>query len=185
MRALSREGIFKESRSGVFGLSRMSRPLLADTKDSVRNLVLIESTPHHQSLWPKLVEVMQHGRPAFDVLYQCEFWEYLSTHAEESAEFDRAMCDLTRSAATPLAESYDFSKIRHLVDIGGGPYLAYSDLMMLLATGGKERTRVEFERLLNRGGFTLERVLKTRTPFSVLVARVALYSGDPATLYHP
>lgn len=44
------------------------------------------------------------------------------------------------------------------------------DLEMLVAVGGRERTRSEWERLLGRAGFRLERVVPTATPVSIVEA---------------
>jgi hypothetical protein len=45
------------------------------------------------------------------------------------------------------------------------------DLLMMTGTeGGKERSREEFEDLLNRSGFALNRIIRTIAPFSVLEA---------------
>ncbi len=42
------------------------------------------------------------------------------------------------------------------------------DLVMLAVTGGRERTRAEYERLLGAAGFRFERVLATPTRFSIV-----------------
>jgi hypothetical protein len=44
------------------------------------------------------------------------------------------------------------------------------DLEMLIAVGGKERTRAEWTDLLGRAGFRLERVVATATPVSIVEA---------------
>ena len=44
------------------------------------------------------------------------------------------------------------------------------DIVMLLLTGGEERTEDEYAELLARAGFRLERVVPTRSPVSVLEA---------------
>jgi hypothetical protein len=44
------------------------------------------------------------------------------------------------------------------------------DLNMLVLLGGQERTEEQFERLFQAAGFRLERVIPTRSPFSVLEA---------------
>ena len=41
---------------------------------------------------------------------------------------------------------------------------------MLAVTGGRERTRAEYEALLDRSGFRLERVLPTRSEYSIVEA---------------
>lgn len=44
------------------------------------------------------------------------------------------------------------------------------DLVMLAVTGGRERTRQEYERLLDTAGFKLERVIETETRFVIVEA---------------
>jgi O-methyltransferase domain/Dimerisation domain len=44
------------------------------------------------------------------------------------------------------------------------------DLEMLVAVGGKERTRAEWANLLDRAGFRLNRVVETATPVSIIEA---------------
>jgi len=44
------------------------------------------------------------------------------------------------------------------------------DLNMLVVTGGQERTREEFEALLEKGGFRVTEVIETETPLYVMVA---------------
>ena len=52
-----------------------------------------------------------------------------------------------------------------------GPHFGKTlDLIMLAVTGGKERTRTEYERLLGATGFALERVLPTASQYSIVVA---------------
>ncbi|MGH8715004.1 MAG: hypothetical protein ACREYB_13450 [Casimicrobiaceae bacterium] len=41
---------------------------------------------------------------------------------------------------------------------------------MLTMTGGRERTRTDYESLLASGGFRLDRVVPTASPVSVIVA---------------
>jgi hypothetical protein len=44
------------------------------------------------------------------------------------------------------------------------------DLNMLVLLGGRERTEEEYQRLLQGGGFKLDRVIPTHSPFSVIEA---------------
>ncbi len=62
--------------------------------------------------------------------------------------------------------------IEIVVPDDGSPYLGFLDLQMLLvAPGGRERTRAEFEALFAAAGLVLEAVLPTASPFSMVVAR--------------
>jgi hypothetical protein len=46
-----------------------------------------------------------------------------------------------------------------------------TDVVMLVLTGGRERTEAEYRALLEAGGFALARVVPTGSPMSVLEAR--------------
>jgi hypothetical protein len=52
------------------------------------------------------------------------------------------------------------------------PEAKFSDLNMLVTHGALERTREEFADLFAKGGFRLDRVIPTRSPLSVITARV-------------
>ena len=45
------------------------------------------------------------------------------------------------------------------------------DLLMLTIPGGRERTEIEFRKLLSSAGFDLEEVIVTRAPLSILLAK--------------
>lgn len=45
------------------------------------------------------------------------------------------------------------------------------DIVMLCATGGRERTRVQYERLLERNGFNMLRLTPTMGPVSIIVGQ--------------
>jgi hypothetical protein len=47
------------------------------------------------------------------------------------------------------------------------------DIVMLIITGGRERTQREYEALLAGGGWRLDRVVPTASPVSVIVAKAA------------
>jgi hypothetical protein len=48
-----------------------------------------------------------------------------------------------------------------------------TDVVMLVLTGGRERTEVEYRALLEAGGFALGRIVPTGSSLSVLEARPA------------
>ena len=60
-----------------------------------------------------------------------------------------------------------------VIEPGNGPQFAkLLDLnMMVMTDGGRERTEPELRSLLGRGGFELERVVRTAGPVCILEAR--------------
>jgi SAM-dependent methyltransferase len=64
-------------------------------------------------------------------------------------------------------------------DRGSAEDSTFLDLQMLVGSGGRERTRAEFARLLAGGGFRLVEVTRTPAPTCVLTAVPA--GADPST----
>jgi SAM-dependent methyltransferase len=64
--------------------------------------------------------------------------------------------------------------IETLVPETPGPHFGKTlDLIMLAVTGGRERTRAQYAALLERAGLRLERVLPTRSEYSIVEASAA------------
>jgi SAM-dependent methyltransferase len=220
--------------------------------------------------WGQLLHTVRTGETAFEHVFGAQRFEWLSRHPEAAALFQRAMVSLSQGGNLEVAEAYDFSGCRRVVDVGGGhgqmlsaivtrnPHLAgvlydlaggieaaragvggplprcdlvagdffaavpegcdayiikkvihdwdderaatilsncrramtpggkvlvvetivpagndpdpikLMDLNMLVVTGGRERTRVEFEGLFAQAGLRLARVVATRAPLSIL-----------------
>jgi len=82
---------------------------------------------------------------------------------EEAAAILRSI----RRAAAPDAE---LLVLESILPDAPEPHPAFvSDLVQLTFTGGRERTRDEYERLLAAGGFRLQRIVATSSPTSVIV----------------
>lgn len=72
------------------------------------------------------------------------------------------------AAATPGAR---LVLIEMVVPEDDSPHLSkMTDLVMLAMVGGRERTAAEFAGLLDSGGFTLDRIVSSKTPYSIIEA---------------
>lgn len=59
--------------------------------------------------------------------------------------------------------------IEHLLTPPNGPEINFSDMTMMIMTGGRERTREEFSKLFSAAGFHLEQVVVTKSPFTLMI----------------
>ena len=58
-----------------------------------------------------------------------------------------------------------------VVPESGDPHFSkFFDLIMLVMTGGRERTEKEWTDLLNKGGFRIERIIPTDSFLSIIEA---------------
>jgi len=96
---------------------------------------------------------------------------YVAKHILHGSQDDGAVAMLERWAAAIPAGSR--LVLIEMVVPESGPYMAFLDIQMMVGSGGKERTRAEFDDVLSRAGFRLTKVVPTATPFSLVVAERA------------
>ncbi len=90
-----------------------------------------------------------------------------------------AILSTCRRAMSAAATLLIIERVLGATDHGAGAAsAAFSDLNMLVAPGGMERTQPEFEALLSRAGMRLTRVVPTSSDVAVIEARVHPPAGD-------
>ncbi len=120
MRALTRVGLFEEVGAERYALTELSDLLRADHPESMRPMVLFQGAPPHWQGWGNFLYAVQTGQPAFENVHGKPFFDYLGDDPEFAEHFNQAMTAMSAIAADAVADAYDFSGIRRLVDVGGG-----------------------------------------------------------------
>lgn len=80
--------------------------------------------------------------------------------------------DNIRAAAKPDSKLIILESVVPDSDKDAGP-ARIMDVNMMVMTGGKERTAAEWHTLLNAHGFTIEEIVPTPSPMSVIAARLS------------
>lgn len=84
---------------------------------------------------------------------------------------DDAAVEILRSCRRVMGENARLLVVDTVVPDGDGfSPSKIIDLNMMVLSGGQERTADEFRRVLSAAGFTLTRILPTRSPSSVVEA---------------
>jgi hypothetical protein len=117
--ALAGIGVLAET-DGRFGLTPLGECLRTDGPDSVRAWAMNIGLQFHWMSWGHLLDSVRTGEPAFPQLYGTTVWDYRSGRSEENAIFNAAMTALSAGVGDAVVQSYDFSGIAVLVDVGGG-----------------------------------------------------------------
>jgi SAM-dependent methyltransferase len=120
LRALASLGIFTELEDGRFAQTPLSEPLRSKARPGVRNLAMMFIDEWHMKVWAELPWSVQTGRPAPFKVYGMHGFEWFARHPEEAVNFNNAMTDLSQADAPGIADSYDFSRFGHIVDVAGG-----------------------------------------------------------------
>ena len=120
LRTLASIGIFIENEDGSFGMTPLATSLQSDGPMSVRSFVLLVGEQFWWAPWGNLEHSVMTGEAAFDRVFGMQVFEYLVKHPEVGNSFNVWMTRLSEMTDPALMESYDFSTINKVVDIGGG-----------------------------------------------------------------
>jgi len=112
-------GLVEERPGGRFGLTPLGRPLSGEGDDSAKAFATMLGEEHYGA-WGSLLHSVKTGEPAFNNVYGAPFFDYMAAHPATQATFDAAMSAVSETFLGQLTDSYDFSKVRVLVDVGGG-----------------------------------------------------------------
>ena len=120
LRALASVGVFTEDAQGRFALTPLAETLRSDVPGSLRAFTISELGEDHYPAWGEVMHSVRTGEIAFDHLFGMNVWQYRAQHPEEGRIFDEAMASFSSVVHAAILQSYDFSPIGTLVDVGGG-----------------------------------------------------------------
>jgi hypothetical protein len=119
MRLLASEGVFRETSPRRFAQTELSETLRSGRQQSPRDFVcMINSEPYQAFV--DLPFSVRTGGTAFEHFFGSSRFEWLGAHPEQEALFQRAMIALSQGANEAVAEAFDFTPYKCVVDVGGG-----------------------------------------------------------------
>ena len=119
MRLLASEGVFREESPRHFSQTELSATLRSDLPASPRDFVRMINGEPFQA-FAQLLYSVRTGKPAFDQVFGAPRFEWLGSHPEQAALFQQAMIAFSQGSNEAVADAYDFSSSRCVVDVGGG-----------------------------------------------------------------
>ncbi len=102
-----------------YELTSMGRLLRTNVEGSLRALAIMLGEQHYGA-WGALLHSVETSEPAFEHVYGAPFFEYMAAHPDVQTTFDAAMSAGMDVMLESLADAYDFSRARLIVDVGGG-----------------------------------------------------------------
>jgi hypothetical protein len=128
LRALASAGIVSLGTDGTVSLTRLGTLLTRDHPTSLQGIAIACGQEWYRA-WGELPYSVATGKPGFEKVYGKRFFDYTQEHATIGALFDASMHGVSAMSDLPIALAYDFSRFRHVTDIGGG---AGSQLLTIL-----------------------------------------------------
>jgi len=120
LRSVAAVGVFAEGEDGRFELTPMGDLLKSDTEGSLQGWTVIRGEPFVWRPWGEILHSVKTGRSAFGHVFEKPAFDYLGENQDDARLFDNAMRSISHGKFEALAEAYDFSGVKTLVDVGGG-----------------------------------------------------------------
>lgn len=117
LRALASVGVFAETKAGKFKLTPLAATLQTGAPGSMRTSATLLNADWQWDAWQHLLSSLKTGEVPFEKAHGMPVFEYLEKHPDDLKVFHDATTGLTNPA---IAEAYNFSKYKTLVDVGGG-----------------------------------------------------------------
>jgi len=119
LRALASIEMFQRMPDGRYRNTALTDVLRADHPQSLRSIAMYLPS---QFLWlpvGELSESIRTGEAAFERVSGQRFFDFFADHPEEATIFNRVMTQEIAWTTPAILKAYDFSRFKHLVDVGG------------------------------------------------------------------
>lgn len=140
MRTLVTFEILREHADGTFELMPMGALLRCDADHSLRSWAILCGKRLSRE-WLGLLDSVRTGESARKPGSTRSLYEDLEGDQQEAAVFNQAMLELTHLAADGVAQAYDFSGTKRIVDVGGG----YGQLLEAILKANPEARGIVFD----------------------------------------
>ena len=119
LRALVTLEICIEQGDGAFALGRYGSPVRSDSADSLQSRLLWFGR-NQWAVWGQLLQTVRTGESARKRMTGSDGFGMLELDPSAASTFNMAMVQRSRLVAKEVAQHYDFSGVRTIVDVGGG-----------------------------------------------------------------
>jgi O-methyltransferase domain/Dimerisation domain len=179
LRALASAGVVSMDNAGKPSLTRLGTLLTSDHPESLQAIAIACGQEWYRA-WGELPYSVTTGKPGFEKVYGKRFFEYTQEHAAVRTIFDLSMQGVSSMTDMPIALAYDFSRFKHLTDIGGG---TGSQLLTVLRLHGRLKGCVfDLPAVVNaaRAGIRAEPAVARRISFNAGDFMQGIPSGSDA-----
>jgi hypothetical protein len=118
LRALACMGIFSEVDKKVFKHTRMSEFLKTGKIGFFYSLMFNDTW--NDKAWLEIIKSIKTGKSGFEISHGKPLFKWLENNPGTFKVFEESNSIRSRQIAKSLTDSYDFSRVRNIVDVGGG-----------------------------------------------------------------
>jgi hypothetical protein len=133
LRSLASVGLFTEEADRGFSLTPLGSYLRSDVPHSQLGWALSHGETGYRA-WGELFYTVQTGQPAFERAFGASYYDYIAMNPESAERWGKAMDQTARDWLGTLPESYNFSGIRTIVDVGGAHGMVLAHILKAAPT---------------------------------------------------
>jgi len=119
MRTLASLGILAEQDAQRFALTPLGDALKTGAPGAARGTLLALCGPWFWHGWEEILYSLQTGKSGFEKAFGMPVFDYLGQHPADASYFSEAMVGFHGAEPPAVAEAYDFSPFKTVVDVGG------------------------------------------------------------------
>lgn len=123
LRGLAAEGLLDEDDQGRFALTPLGGCL-----SSLRGASVARGALYYDAA-AGLLATVRNGGTAFEHVHGAPFFEHLHRHPDQYDVFQASMAGRAQQEARDLVAAYDFTGLRRIVDVGGGPGVLLAEIL--------------------------------------------------------
>jgi ubiquinone/menaquinone biosynthesis C-methylase UbiE len=112
-------GLCSRAGEDSYALTEIGACLDSAAERSIKGWVIFEAEMLTKS-WSSMFDTIMSGKNAAELQGYANSFELMGKTPENVERFNAAMVDHTRLVTPDILQSYDFSAITHLMDVGGG-----------------------------------------------------------------
>ena len=120
LRLLASCGVFKEDELGKFHLTPAADLMRTKLPHTMHHAVLMATQDIFWKPTGDLDHVIKTGENGMVPIFGAAFFDYLEKNKEAGAIFHRGMSSLSDLENAPIAQAYDWTPYKTIVDVGGG-----------------------------------------------------------------
>lgn len=120
MQTLAALGLCTENNDGLFSNTELGDVLRGDVPGSLRSTAIGMGEDSWWTAWGELPRAISARRVPYELAHGRTFWQEMDENPEVAGRFNSFMSGQTQNFIPHLLGAFDFSRTRHVVDVGGG-----------------------------------------------------------------
>jgi hypothetical protein len=120
LRLLAALNVLQEQSPGQFALTPLGERLRTGVPGSLRNWAMLTEQLGGLRPFDRILDTVMSGEAGLKLEYDLTPFEFLAKHPAAEIGYQAAMSERTAAFAPSVGAIYDFSRMRRIVDVGGG-----------------------------------------------------------------